>query len=432
MRAPVSWIRELIDIPVNQTGRDMAARLIDAGLEVETVETIGGGVNGALYVGKVLEIEELTEFKKPIRWCQVDVGAAGGGVRGIICGARNFTVGDIVVVALPGTVLPGGFEIASRETYGHISDGMICSERELALSEEHDGIMVLQSGTVGTNAAPLIGVGEEVLDIAVTPDRGYALSLRGIARELAISYGVPFDDPGLNVADLPAPAVGAVPAQCGSDDFEACALFTLRTIVGFDPKAPSPQWMKQRLTAAGMRPVSLAVDVTNYVMLELGQPLHAFDLDKLNGSVRAGWAEPGSTLETLDHVARKLGSDDLVILDDDGIIGLAGTMGGLDSEIDDDTTSIAIEAAHFSPRVVARMGRRHKLSSEASRRFERGVDRTLAPYASARAAALLIEFGGGHYVGMTAVEAPYDPVVISMQGREPAAVAGMSIEEDTV
>ncbi|MCX6424858.1 MAG: phenylalanine--tRNA ligase subunit beta [Actinobacteria bacterium] len=432
MRAPVSWLRELIDIPVDQTGRDMAARLIDAGLEVETVETIGGGVNGALYVGKVLEIEELTEFKKPIRWCQVDVGAAGGGVRGIICGAHNFTVGDTVVVALPGTVLPGGFEIASRETYGHLSDGMICSERELALSEEHDGIMVLPAGTAGADAGPLIGVGEEVLDIAVTPDRGYALSLRGIARELAISYGVPFQDPGLSVADLPAPAPDAVPAQCGSDDFAACALFTLRTIVGFDPKAASPQWMKQRLTAGGMRPVSLAVDVTNYVMLELGQPLHAFDLDKLNGPVRAGWAEPGSTLETLDHVTRKLGSDDLVILDDDGIIGLAGTMGGLDSEIDDDTTNIAIEAAHFAPRVVARMGRRHKLSSEASRRFERGVDRTLAPYASARAAALLIEFGGGHYVGMTAVEAPYDPVVISMLGSEPASVAGMPIEEDTV
>jgi phenylalanyl-tRNA synthetase beta chain len=432
MRAPVSWLRELVDIPVDQSGRDIAARLIRAGLEVETVETVGGGVVGALYVGKVIEIEELTEFKKPIRWCQVDVGAPGGGIRGIICGARNFVVGDTVVVALPGTVLPGGFEIASRETYGHVSDGMICSERELALSEEHDGIMVLPAGTAGADAGPIIGVGEEVLDIAVTPDRGYALSLRGIARELAISYGLTFRDPGLSVAALPAPGADAAPAQCGSDDFDACALFTLRTIVGFNPKAPSPQWMKQRLTAGGMRPVSLAVDVTNYVMLELGQPLHAFDLDKLAGPVRAGWAEPGSTLETLDHVTRNLGPEDLVILDDDGIIGLAGTMGGLDSEIDDDTTSIAIEAAHFASAVVARMSRRHKLSSEASRRFERGVDRTLAPYASARAAALLIEYGGGQYVGMTAVEAPFDPVVISMSAHEPAAVAGMAIATEVV
>ena len=432
MRAPVSWLRELADIPVDQSGRDIAARLIRVGLEVETVETVGGGVTGALYVGKVLQIEELTEFKKPIRWCQVDVGTPGGGIHGIICGAQNFVVGDIVVVALPGTVLPSGFEITSRETYGHISDGMICSERELALSEEHDGIMVLPTGTAGADAGPIIGVGEEVLDIAVTPDRGYALSLRGIARELAISYGLPFRDPGLSVAGLPAPGADAAPAQCGSDDFEACALFTLRTIVGFNPKAASPQWMKQRLTAAGMRPVSLAVDVTNYVMLELGQPLHAFDLDKLSGPVRAGWAEPGSTLKTLDHVTRELGPDDLVILDNDGIIGLAGTMGGLDSEIDDDTTSIAIEAAHFAANVVARMSRRHKLSSEASRRFERGVDRTLAPYASARAAALLIEYGGGHYVGMTAVEAPYEPMVILMPTREPAAVAGMPIEADVV
>ncbi|MSO26703.1 MAG: phenylalanine--tRNA ligase subunit beta [Candidatus Nanopelagicales bacterium] len=432
MRAPVSWLRELVEIPADQTGRDIAARLIRAGLEVETVETIGGGVTGALFVGRVVEIEELSEFKKSIRWCQVDVGAAGGGIRGIICGARNFVVDDIVVVALPGTVLPGGFKIVSRETYGHISDGMICSERELALSEEHDGIMVLPAGTPGADAGPIIGVGEEVLDISVTPDRGYALSLRGIARELAISYGAPFQDPGLTVADLRAPATNASPAQCGSEDFEACALFTLRTIVGFDPKAASPQWMKQRLTAGGMRPVSLAVDVTNYVMLELGQPLHAFDLDKLNGPVRAGWAESGSTLETLDHVTRNLTPDDLVILDDDGIIGLAGTMGGLDGEIDADTTNIAIEAAHFAPSVVARMGRRHQLSSEASRRFERGVDRTLAPYASARAAALLIEYGGGQYVGMTAVEAPHEPSVIKMPVSEPGAVAGLRIDAHVV
>lgn len=432
MRAPVSWLRELVDIPAGQSSRDIAARLIRAGLEVETLETIGGGVAGALYVGKVLQIDELTEFKKPIRWCQVDVGVAGGGVRGIICGAQNFVVGDIVVVALPGTVLPGGFKISSRETYGHTSAGMICSERELALSEEHDGIMVLPAGTPGAEAGPMIGLGEEVLDIAVTPDRGYALSLRGIARELAISYGVPFLDPGLKVAELAAPGANAVPAQCGSEDFAACALFTLRTIVGFDPKASAPQWMKQRLTAAGMRPVSLAVDVTNYVMLELGQPLHAFDLDKLTGEVRAGWAKPGSTFETLDHVTRKLGPEDLVILDDAGIIGLAGTMGGLDSEIDADTTNIAIEAAHFAANVVARMSRRHKLSSEASRRFERGVDRTLAPYASALAAALLIEYGGGQYVGMTAVEAPYEPGVIKMAAVEPGAVAGLPIADDTV
>ena len=433
MRAPVSWLREFVAIPADQSGREIAERLINAGLEVETVETVGLGVNGPVVVGRVVTIEELTEFKKPIRWCQVDVGAEHGGVRGVICGARNFFEGDHVVVALPGTILPGGFAIAQRETYGKISDGMICSARELGLGDDHDGILILDSSTeVSADAKPIIGVGEEILDIAVTPDRGYALSIRGLARELAMAYGLEFSDPGLELAELPAPVTGGTPVECGSDDEAACALFTLRTIEGFDPKASSPAWMQRRLIDCAMRPVSLAVDVTNYVMLELGQPLHAFDADKLQGRVRAGHVPAGTTLETLDHIERTLAADDLVILDDRGVIGLAGTMGGFATEIDDQTTTIALEAAHFTAGEVARMARRHKLSSEASRRFERGVDRVLAPYASARAAALLIEFGGGSYLGMTAVEAPYEPTQVQMPVDEPGQVAGMSIASDTV
>lgn len=434
MRAPLSWLRELVDFPADQSGRDVAHRLISAGLEVETVESIGAGVDGPLVVGRVLEVEELTEFKKPIRWCQVDVGVASGGVRGVICGARNFIAGDLVVVALPGTVLPGGFQIASRPTYGKVSDGMICSERELALGDNHDGIMVLPTGSAepGVDAKPIIGIGDEVLDIAVTPDRGYALSIRGIAREVALAYGVDFVDPGVALADLPAPLADRPPLQCGSDDPSGCDLFTMRTIVGFDPAAASPAWMQQRLVACGMRPVSLAVDVTNYVMIELGQPLHAFDLDKLQGTVRAARAVEGTPFETLDHVARTLSAEDLVIVDDRGPIGLAGVMGGLETEIDDATTNIALEAAHFTPSVIARVARRHKLSSEASRRFERGVDRDLAPYASARAAALLLEFGGGHYVGMTAVESPAEPVRIAIPATLPGDVAGMPIDDETV
>jgi phenylalanyl-tRNA synthetase beta chain len=434
MRAPLSWIRELVDIPAGEGGRDVAARLIRAGLEVETVESVGAGVVGELIVGRVAEVEELTEFKKPIRWCQVDVGPDAGGVRGVICGARNFAAGDLVVVALPGTVLPGGFEIASRSTYGKVSDGMICSERELGLGDNHDGIIVLPAGTgeSGDDAARVIGVGDEVLDIAITPDRGYALSIRGIAREVAIAYGVDFVDPGLALVDLPAPLADRPPQECATEDAAGCDLFTMRTIVGFDPAAPSPMWMQRRLVACGMRPVSLAVDVTNYVMLELGQPLHAYDMDKLRGTVRAGWASDGEPFESLDHVKRTLRTDDLVIRDDRGVIGLAGVIGGLDSEIDDATTGIALEAAHFVPEVIARAGRRHKVSSEAGRRNERGVDRDLAPYASARAAQLLLEFGGGHYVGMTAVETPVTPIAIDLPASEPGDVAGMPIDEDVV
>ena len=431
MRVPLEWLRDLVPLPVDVDGREVADRLIAAGLEVEAVESVGAGVSGPLVVGRVLSIEELADFKKPIRWCRVDVGEAHGGVRGIVCGARNFSSGDLVVVALPGTVLPGDFVIASRRTYGHVSDGMICSQRELGLGDDHGGIIVLDSGAVGDDASPLLGMGEQILDIAVTPDRGYALSMRGVAREVATAFGLPFDDPGVQLVDLPAPAADIAPWDCGVDDPSMCGLFTLRRIVGFDPTAPTPEWMGRRLVAAGMRPVSLAVDVTNYVMLELGQPLHAFDGAKLTGAVRAGRAAAGERVETLDHVVRTLDPDDVVIRDDSGVIGLAGTMGGLHTEIDDRSTDVVLEAARFTPETVARTARRHRLSSEASRRFERGVDRVLAPYASARAAQLLLEHGGGTYAGMTAWESPYEPTVIEIDADLPARTAGMPIDGAT-
>ena len=259
-----------------------------------------------------------------------------------------------------------------------------------------------------------------MLDVSVTPDMGFCLSMRGVARELAHVYGTELRDPGTELVDLPAP-VGGEPHACVVHDLEGCDLFTLRTIVGFDPTAPSPYWMRRRLVMSGMRPVSLAVDVTNYVMLETGQALHAFDRAKLRGPVVVRRAVPGEQLETLDHVVRTLDADDLLITDDRGPIGLAGTMGGLETEVDESTREIALEAAHFSARAVARMSRRHKLSSEASRRFERGVDHVLAPYASARATALLLEHGGGSYVGMTAVEAAHEPVTIAPRGRPSGA-----------
>ena len=439
MRVPVSWLREYAPVPVDQSGRDIAARLVSAGLEVETVDIVGEGLRGPLVVGRVRSIEELTEFKKPIRFCEVEVGEPYGhpdtpGIRGIICGASNFAEGDLVVIALPGTVLPGDFEIASRTTYGRISDGMICSERELGLGEDHDGILVLpaDSAAPGDDARSMLGIGDEVLDIAVTPDRGYALSVRGVAREAATAYGIGFTDPGTELADLPVPPEAADPHEGRTDDPTGCDLFTLRTITGFDPAAPTPVWMRSRLAACGMRSVSLAVDVTNYVMLETGQPLHAFDLDLLQGPVRARRAVPGETLETLDHVERSLDDDDLVIADDRGPIGLAGIMGGLTSEINDATTDIALEAAHFDAGATARASRRHRISSEASRRFERGVDPELPPFASERAAALLIRFGGGTHVGLTGVESGRKPVVIEIASDLPSRVGGLDVASDTV
>ncbi len=436
MKAPVSWLRDFVVIPADATGRDVAELLLKVGFEVEGVDSVGD-VQGPLVVGRVISIEELPDLKKPIRWCQVEVGAAHGnadtpGIRGIVCGARNFAEGDLVVVALPGTTLPGDFTIATRKTYGQISDGMICSAREIGLGDEHDGIIILpaDSATPGDDAFPILGLGDQVLDIAVTPDRGYALSIRGLARELSIALGVEMTDPGQVLAELPAAAGEAL--ACASDDTQACDLFVLQTLTGFDPKAPTPDFIKSRLAAVGVRSISLAVDVTNYVMFELGQPLHAFDADKISGTVRARRAVAGEKLETLDHVTRELVPDDLVIADDSGALSLAGTMGGLASEITDATTRIAIESAHFDPVVVARMSRRHKLSSESSRRFERGVDRMLAPIAAARVAELLISFGGAEFAGSAGVETAPAKSVIEFDPALPSRIAGHTYSQDLV
>lgn len=443
MRAPMSWIRQFVAVAPEVTGREVATALIAAGLEVETVDVLGAGVTGPVVVGRVLDIEELTEFKKPIRFCRVDVGAGNGevvaggatGERGIICGARNFAVGDLVVVALPGAVLPGGFAIGSRSTYGRISDGMITSERELDLGEDHSGIIVLPpgSGQPGDSGYEVLGLGDEVLDIAVTPDRGYALSIRGIAREVATALGLAFHDPALVDPEslLPAPS-DAPPHGCSISDPTAADRFVLRTLEGLDPAAPSPQWMRRALVACGMRPVSLAVDVTNFVMLELGQPLHAFDRGKLSGPLTVRRAAAGEPLETLDHVHRTLSDDDVVIAEPSGPLALAGTMGGLESEIDEGSSAVVIEAVHFSATAVARMSRRHKVSSEAARRFERGVDPQLPAVASARAAALLIDLGGARYVGLDSVDTVPATPPVTFDADLPARVSGLPIPADRV
>ncbi|WP_405809436.1 phenylalanine--tRNA ligase subunit beta [Streptomyces sp. NBC_00210] len=449
MRVPLSWLREYVDLPATETGRDVQTKLIAAGLEVETVEQLGAGLKGPLVVGKVLTIEELTEFKKPIRFCTVDVGMAGGisqaegsgGGTGepqeIVCGARNFSVGDKVVVALPGAVLPGDFAIAARKTYGRTSHGMICSGDELGMGDDGSGgIIVLPPEVeVGTDAIELLELVDEVLDIAVTPDRGYCLSMRGVARETAIAYGLPLRDPAL--LDVPAPNAFGYPVQVG--DPIGCDRFTARTVVGLDPEARSPIWLQRRLQKAGMRPISLAVDITNYVMLELGQPLHAYDRSRIDGPIGVRRAEQGEKLTTLDGTKRVLDAEDLVITDNRGPIGLAGVMGGANTEIadHDDTagasTEVVIEAAHFDAVSIARAARRHKLSSEASKRFERGVDPQAAAAAAQRTVDLLVLLAGGTAeAGVTEIIAPSAPRTVSMPADHPDRVAGVDYGRETV
>ncbi|WP_432250068.1 phenylalanine--tRNA ligase subunit beta [Streptomyces sanyensis] len=439
MRVPLSWLREYVDLPATETGRDVQARLISAGLEVETVEQLGSGLKGPLVVGRVLTIEELEGFKKPIRFCTVDVGAANGTgePQEIVCGARNFAVGDKVVVVLPGAVLPGDFAISARKTYGRTSHGMICSGDELGMGDDGTGgIIVLPPETeVGTDAIELLELVDEVLDIAVTPDRGYCLSMRGVARETATAYGLPLRDPAL--LDVPAPNAYGHPVAVA--DPAGCDRFTARTVVGLEPEARSPIWLKRRLQKAGMRPISLAVDVTNYVMLELGQPLHAYDRSLVQGTIGVRRAEQGEKLTTLDGTTRVLDAEDLVITDDRGPIGLAGVMGGADTEIADHedtagaTTEVVIEAAHFDPVAIARAARRHRLSSEASRRFERGVDPEAAAAAAQRTVDLLVLLAGGTAEGgVTQITAPTAPRTIAMPADHPDRVAGLGYGRATV
>ncbi|MFJ7149931.1 phenylalanine--tRNA ligase subunit beta [Streptomyces sp. NPDC100445] len=436
MRVPLSWLREYVDLPATETGRDVQEKLISVGLEVETVEQLGTDLKGPLVVGQVLTIEELEGFKKPIRFCTVDVGAANGTgePQEIVCGARNFAVGDKVVVVLPGAVLPGGFAISARKTYGKTSHGMICSADELGMGDDgtHGIIVLPPEYEVGTDAIELLELVDEVLDIAVTPDRGYCLSLRGVARETAIAYGLPLRDPAL--LDVPAPNAYGYPVQV-SDPF-GCDRFNARTVSGLDPEARSPIWLQRRLQKAGMRPISLAVDVTNYVMLELGQPLHAYDRARVQGPVGVRRAEAGERLTTLDGVTRTLDAQDLVITDERGPIGLAGVMGGAHSEIDDTegtTTEVVIEAAHFDPISVARTARRHKLSSEASRRFERGVDPQAAAAAAQRTVDLLVLLAGGTAdAGVTEIVAPSAPRTITIPADHPDRVAGVEYGRETV
>jgi phenylalanyl-tRNA synthetase beta chain len=427
MRAPLSWLREYADLPADVTGRELATRLVAAGLEVETVDQPGHDIEGPVVLGRVLSFaDETASNGKTVRWCTVDVGEAEP--RGIVCGALNFAVGDHVVVALPGATLPGGFAIAARKTYGHLSDGMICSARELGTGDDHEGILVLPAEQVGdaklgADAVDLLDLRDEVLDIAITPDRSYALSMRGIAREAATAYDVAFHDPAA-IDPLPVDGTGHPGIVV---DPTAADRLVLRTVTGLDPAAGTPLWMARRLVLCGMRPVSLAVDVTNYVMLELGQPLHAFDRTRLRGAVTVRRAEPGEVLETLDHVRRTLDPGDVVIADDSGAVGLAGTMGGLTTEIDAASTELVVEAAHFAPVAVARMARRHKVSSEAAKRFERGVDPELPPVASTRAVQLLAQLGGAVHVGSTEVDHPRAVRHIELDPARPGRTAGLPI-----
>ena len=436
MRVPISWLGEWVDLPEDVTLEHLHAALVKVGLEEEDVH--GSPLTGPIVVGTVLSVEpEPQSNGKTINWCQVDVGEAEP--RGIVCGAHNFSAGDKVVVTLPGSVLPGPFPIAARKTYGHVSDGMIASTRELGMGDEHDGILRLAElgldPAPGTDAIALLGLDDAAVEVNVTPDRGYAFSIRGIAREYSHSTGATFRDPADAVTVTPASGYPLVVGDSAPvRGRNGCSVFSVRVVRGIDPTRPTPPWMVSRLRLAGIRSVSLTVDVSNYVMLELGAPNHAYDLAKVDaGGLVVRRAVAGETLETLDGKVRTLDAADLLVADAVRPLGLAGVMGGAYSEISDTTTDVLIEAAIWDPVTIARTVRRHKLPSEAAKRYERGVDPKMSAAAVTRVAELLVELAGGT---LDALGASYDestplaPIRLPL-GRA-ASVIGVEYTRDEV
>lgn len=459
----INWLRDHVEVPEGTTIEQVAESLVKVGIEEE--EIFPAAVQGPLVAGTVLSIKDEEHTNgKTVHYCRVDVGEyndePGTGAeasefpsRGIICGAHNFKVGDTVVVSLPGAVLPGPFPIAARKTYGHVSDGMICSEKELGLGDNHDGIIVLGETIAidpipapGANMIPLLGLGEEILEVNVTPDRGYCFSMRGLAREYGHSTGAKFTDRGLPeslAAPLPTSDEGAFEADVDPESVlegrSAADRFVTRIVRGIDPKASTPKWMVRRLEQAGMRSLSLPVDVTNYLMLDLGQPLHAYDLGFVKAPFVVRRANEGEVFDTLDGSHLQLDPGDVLITDSpegkraSRIVGLAGVMGGLDSEVGTETADVVIEAAHFDPVSIARTARRHRMHSEASKRFERGVDPNIAPVAAARAAELIAEYGGGTVdaTGYDYSQVTAGPPVVLPFG-EVERLTGLNLTDDKV
>jgi phenylalanyl-tRNA synthetase beta chain len=436
MRLPYSWLRDVVQAGApgwEVSADELEQTLIRIGHEVEEIIPVGP-VSGPLTVGRVAAIEELTEFKKPIRAVKVDVGEREH--RDIVCGATNFAVGDLVVVALPGAVLPGDFTIASRKTYGRTSDGMICSTAELNLGTDHSGILVMPAGTAepGTPAADLLGLDDAVFHLAITPDRGYCLSVRGMAREIANAYDLDFVDP---VGTTPLPADGdalALTIEPGT----GVQRFGLRPVTAIDPAAVSPWWMQRRLLLSGIRAISPAVDVTNYVMLEIGHPMHAHDRSLISGGFTVRLATPGETVVTLDDVERRLDTADVLIVDDVATAAIGGVMGAGTTEVRETTTDVLLEAAVWDPAAVSRTQRRLHLHSEAGRRYERTVDPAISVAALDRCATLLAEIAGGT-VEPTLTDwrgdpprADWSPPAVSMPIDLPDRTAGVEYAAGTV
>jgi phenylalanyl-tRNA synthetase beta chain len=426
LKVPVSWLREYVELtlPVEE----LARRLVFTSCEVDRIVRRGvvdvDGNYGHFVVGKVVEARKHPNADK-LQLTKVDVG--DGEPRSIVCGAWNFGAGATVAVVTPGAVMPGDFRIEQRKLRGEVSDGMILSERELELGTDHGGIMLLADElAAGTPLADVLPLGDDILEIETLYNRPDLTSVYGIAREVAALTGATLE-----------PVPGAEPARDGDeafslaiDDLDACPRFIARVFRDV-AVGDSPAWLKGRLMGAGMRPISNVVDITNYVMLALGSPLHAYDGDTLRGGIVVRRAGPKEQLVTLDGTARELDPADLVIADHERPIGLAGVMGGENTEVSATTTSVVLETANFEPLTVIRSGERHRMRSEAQTRWEKGVDPEAAALAATYASQLLVEIAGARWTGETELRAdPAPPTRIAYRPQYANATVGLEISED--
>jgi phenylalanyl-tRNA synthetase beta chain len=427
LKVPASWLREYV--PIEMPIPELADRLVISTCELDGIETVGvadvDGNLGLFRVGRVLDAVKHPNADR-LQLCQVDVGE--GDPRQIVCGAWNFGAGATVGVALPGAVLPNGLQLEQRKVRGELSDGMILAEDEVELGTDHSGIMLLPNGIEpGTLLADVLPLTDTVLELETSHNRPDLLAVYGIAREVAALYELelappPGTDPGREADE---------PVEVTVEDFEACPRYIGRVFRGVTI-GPSPVWLRARLLAAGMRPISNVVDITNYVMLALGNPLHAFDYAKLaGGRIVVRRAKAGEKLRTLDGVERELEPYDLMIADAERSVALAGIMGGEDSEIDADTTEILLEAANFEPYTIFRTSERLRLRTEGSNRWGKGVDPYLAEQAAKLATQLIVELAGASWVGHADVHAGLpEPPVVRFRPERTDAVVGIETSPD--
>ncbi len=426
MKVSLNWLKELVDLPPVEA---LTEWLTKAGVEVEGVEHKGVAIEKVV-VARILESTQHPNADR-LSVCRVDDGS--GQPRQIVCGAKNYKVGDCVPLALPGAVLPGDFKIKTGKLRGVESEGMMCSGKELGVAEDSAGLLILPESAVPGTPIGALFPPDTVLDLEVTPNRPDLLSTLGIAREVATLVKAPLRTPQAVVEAASVATAPATDAEVALEAPEACPYYTARIIRGVKV-GPSPAWLRERLEAVGLRPINNVVDITNYVLLELGQPLHAFDLGKLSGGIRVRHATEGEKLRALDGEEYPLAPHHLVIADAQQAQAIAGVMGGEESGVTEATVDLLLESAWFAPAGVRRASRELGLSSDSSYRFERSVDAAGVARASERAVRLILELAGGEAEPALRVagEAPQSRPVVPLRAERLTAILGTEVPQERV